>query len=84
MGGSFLGGPLFKGVLGGGPPLFFEIFFSPKVEKLANLKSQKGFKTIGSSKPGAISDSAREEVQNMPPPLPPWEKGLNTSNVVNS
>ena len=53
MGGSFLGGPLFKGVLGGSPPLF-RLLFLPKVEKLANLKSQKGFKTIGSSKPGAI------------------------------
>ena len=27
--------------------------FSPKVEKLPNLKCQKGFETIGSSKPGA-------------------------------
>ena len=63
----FGGSPL-KGGLRGGPPLFFEKKFPPKVEKLANLKSQKGFETIGSSKTGAISVSARGG-QNLPPPV---------------
>ena len=57
-GGHFWGVPSLRG-LEGGSPHFFRNFFSPKLEKLANLKSQKGFETIGSSKPGAISDSAR-------------------------
>ena len=63
MGGSFLEGPLFKGAQMGGPPLFFENFFSQKVEKLVNLKTQKVFEIIGSSKPSAITVSARERVK---------------------
>ena len=57
-GGHFLGVPSLRGLEGGFPP-FFPIFFLLKLEKLANLKSQNGSETIGSSKPGAISDSAR-------------------------
>ena len=32
---------------------------SPKVAKLANLKSHKGFRTIETPEPGAISDSLK-------------------------
>ena len=75
-GGHFQGVPSLRGLEGGSPPLF-QKKISRKVAKLANLKCQKGFKTIGSSKPGAISVSARGGAKFAP--LPPWEKGLRVN-----